>query len=137
MRRSRGLTDTGKKQAICATVRRRLYQSKPEAAERSEIGDHRKRAGKTVHAKGRTTGKATWELDRLYGYAGIRTVRCLETWAIDGDWSRSCGCVSTILGTICLGVYRPLCLRANFQFYDASLINGPQPACLLAGNPAC
>ncbi len=40
----------------------------PEAAERSEIGDHRKRAGKTVLAKG-PTGGAKWELDRLYGYA--------------------------------------------------------------------
>jgi hypothetical protein len=37
--------------------------SKAEAAERCEIGDHRKRAGKTVLAKGPTTGEATWELD--------------------------------------------------------------------------
>jgi hypothetical protein len=43
--------------------------TKPEAAERSETGDHRKRAGKTLLAKGPTTGDATWELDRLYGYA--------------------------------------------------------------------
>jgi hypothetical protein len=43
--------------------------TKPEAAERSEIADHRKRAGKTVPAKGPTTGNVTWELDRLYGYA--------------------------------------------------------------------
>jgi hypothetical protein len=91
--------------------------TKQEAAERSEIADHRKRAGKTVPAKGPTTGKATW--------------------AIDGDWSRSCGCVSTILGTIGFGLCRALYRRGNFQFYDASLITGPQPACLLPANPAC
>ncbi len=49
--------------------------TKPEAAERSEIADHRKRAGKTVPAKGPTTGNVTWELDRLYGYAWIRRAR--------------------------------------------------------------
>ncbi len=43
--------------------------TKPLAAERSEIGDRRKRAGKTVLAKGPTTGNVTWELDRLYGHA--------------------------------------------------------------------
>ncbi len=43
--------------------------TKPETAERSEIGDHSKRAGKTLLAKGPTTGDASWELDRLYGYA--------------------------------------------------------------------
>jgi hypothetical protein len=50
--------------------------TKPEAAERSEVGGHRKRGGKTVLAKGPTTGDATWELDRFYGYAWIRRVRC-------------------------------------------------------------
>jgi len=43
--------------------------TKPEAPERSEIGDQRKRAGKTVLATGPTTGNVTWELERFYGYA--------------------------------------------------------------------
>ncbi len=43
--------------------------TKPLAAERSEIGDHRKRGGKTVLAKGPTTVDAACEFERLYGYA--------------------------------------------------------------------
>jgi hypothetical protein len=50
--------------------------TKPLAAERSEIGDHRKRGGETVLAKGPTTVDAGWEFERLYGYASIRRVRC-------------------------------------------------------------
>jgi hypothetical protein len=37
-----------------------------------------------------------------------------QTWAIDWDWSRSCGCVSTLLGTIGSGFCRALYRRANF-----------------------
>ncbi|CAK9270281.1 unnamed protein product [Sphagnum jensenii] len=66
MRRSRGLTDTRKFAQQFAVG---FTDTKAEGAERSEIGDHRKRAGKTVLAKGPTTGDATWELDRFYGYA--------------------------------------------------------------------
>jgi hypothetical protein len=71
MRRSRGLTDTRKKQAsnLCNSSPSALTDTKPLAAGRADIGDRRKRGGKTVLAKGPSTGDVTWELDRLYGYA--------------------------------------------------------------------
>ncbi|CAN5953500.1 unnamed protein product [Sphagnum jensenii] len=59
-----------------------------------------------------------------------------ETLAIDGDWSRSCGHVPTIVDTIGFGLYRGLYRWANFQFYGATLITGHSLlACLLATRP--
>jgi hypothetical protein len=65
-----------KESNLCNSSPSALPIQKPLAAERSEIGDRRKRGGKTVLAKGPTTVDAAWEFERLYGYASIRRVRC-------------------------------------------------------------
>jgi len=86
----------------------------------------------TVLAKGPTTGTAIGELDRLYGNfeeeedadaanTGNRRRLLPQLWMCFHH-----------LGTVSFGLFHALYPRANIQFYDVSLIAGPQPACLPA-----
>ncbi len=102
-----------------------------------KVGNHchlkSRSLGTTTNAWRRRLGKgptaAPGELDILCGYAWWRRGSGRKTPAIDWDWSRSCGCVSTILRTIGFDPCRALSRRTNIKFSDASLITGPQPAC--------
>ncbi len=125
-----------KKQATCATVRRRPYRYKAGSCcdlERSELWDDWKRV-ETVLAKRTTTGNAIGELDRLYGNfeeeedadaanTGNRQRLLRQLWM----------CLHH-LGTVSFGLFHALYRWANNQFYDTSLIAGPQRACLPAAS---
>jgi hypothetical protein len=130
MRRSRRLTDTRRKQPICRTVRRRLSRYKVgccwnvwEEVSRESRREDRTRQG--THHWRRHMG--AWQIVRIRG----NKKRLLsQRWAIDRDWSRGCGCVSTISGILRIGLCRALYRRGNFQFSCESF-SSPTP-CLLA-----